>query len=79
MRQLQWLSESLRIADEQNLPCFMISDNKEVLITFHEKDVPNEGDAKKKFKTAAIWTNYSAFVKVLGMLFAKLTENISEK
>jgi len=73
MRQLQWLSESLRIADEQNLPCFMISDNKEVLITFHEKDVPNEGDAKKKFKTAAIWTNYSAFIKIPQLLFTKLT------
>jgi sugar-specific transcriptional regulator TrmB len=73
MGQLQWLSESHRIADEQNLPCFMISDNKEVLITFHEKDAPNEGDAKKKFKTAAIWTNYSAFIKILQLLFTKLT------
>ena len=73
MGQLQWLSESHRIVDEQNLPCFMISDNKEVLIAFHEKDAPNEGDAKKKFKTAAIWTNYSAFIKILQLLFSKLT------
>ncbi len=71
--QLQWLSESHRIADEQNLPCFMISDNKEVLIAFHEGDVANDGDAKKKDKTAAIWTNYSAFIKILQMLFSKLT------
>ena len=50
----------------------MISDNKEVLIAFHE-DGANDGDAKKKFKTAAIWTNYSAFVKILQMLFSKLS------
>ena len=73
MGQLEWLSESHRIADEQNLPCFMISDDKEVLITFHEKDAQNEEGAKKKYKTAAIWTNYSAFIKILKMLFTKLT------
>jgi sugar-specific transcriptional regulator TrmB len=74
MGQLQWLSESHRIVDGQSLPCFMISDNKEVLIAFHEKDAANDEDAKKKDKTAAIWTNYSAFVKVLRMLFSKLAE-----
>jgi HTH-type transcriptional regulator, sugar sensing transcriptional regulator len=74
MGQLQWLSESHRIVDGQSLPCFMISDNKEVLIAFHEKDAENDEDAKKKDKTAAIWTNYSAFVKVLRMLFSKLAE-----
>jgi sugar-specific transcriptional regulator TrmB len=72
--QLQWLSESNRIADDQNLPCIMISDNKEVLIAFHE-DAANDEDVKKKDKTAAIWTNYSAFVKVLRMLFSKLNED----
>ncbi len=71
--QLQWLSESNRIVDDQNLPCIMISDNKEVLIAFHE-DAANDEDVKKKDKTAAIWTNYSAFVKVLRMLFSKLNE-----
>jgi len=74
MGQLQWLSKSHRIVDGQSLPCFMISDNKEVLIAFHEKDAANDEDVKKKDKTAAIWTNYSAFVKVLRMLFSKLAE-----
>ncbi len=69
--QLKWLSGSHRIADGQSLPCFMISDNKEVLIAFHE-DAVNDGDTKKKDKTAAIWTNYSAFITVLQMLFSKL-------
>ncbi len=72
--QLEWLSESHRISDDQSLPCFMISDNKEVLITFHEKDTANDEDVKKKDKTTAIWTNYNAFIKVLRMLFSKLTE-----
>jgi sugar-specific transcriptional regulator TrmB len=72
MGQLRWLSESHRIADEQNLPCIMISDNKEVLIAFHE-DAVNDDEVKKKNKTAAIWTNYSAFVKILQLLFAKLS------
>ena len=72
--QLKWLSDSERIVDDQSLPCFMICDKKEILIIFHEKDRGSDEDAKKKEKTAAIWTNYGAFIKVLGMLFAKLTE-----
>ncbi len=74
MGQMQWLSGSHRIVDEQNLPCFMISDNKEVMIAFHEKDSDNEDDVKKKPRTAAIWTNYGALVNTLQMLFSKLTE-----
>jgi len=72
--QLKWLSETHRIVDDQNLPCFIISDNKELLIAFHENDTTSD-DVKKKNKTAAIWTNYSAFIKILGALFAKLTED----
>ncbi|MCW3994773.1 MAG: helix-turn-helix domain-containing protein [Candidatus Bathyarchaeota archaeon] len=69
--QMQWLSRTQKITDTQSLPCFMISDNNEVLIAFHEKD--NESDeAKKKYRTAAIWTNYSALVNTLQMLFSKL-------
>jgi len=72
--QLKWLSETHRIVDDQNLPCFIISDNKELLIAFHENDTTSD-DVKKKNKTAAIWTNYSAFIKIVGALFAKLTED----
>jgi sugar-specific transcriptional regulator TrmB len=73
--QLDWLGGSKKINDQQDLPCFMISDNKEVLIAFHEKESANEEEIKKKYKTAAIWTNYNAFVKVFSLLFSKLTEN----
>jgi len=71
--QLQWLSNTHKISDDKTLPCFMISDNKEVLITFHE-DAVNSEDIKKKQKTTAIWTNYGAFVQVLLTLFSKMTE-----
>lgn len=72
--QMKWLGGFHKIADEQNLPCFMISDNKEVLIAFHEKDVESEDESKKKYRTAAIWTNYSALVNTLQLLFSKLTQ-----
>jgi sugar-specific transcriptional regulator TrmB len=72
--QLQWLSESHRIVDTQDLPCFMISDSREVLIAFHDKDTSNEDDIKKRYRTTAIWTNLISFVKVLRVLFSKMTE-----
>ncbi len=72
--QMAWLSESHRIVESQNLPCFMISDNKEVLIAFHEKDGGENEDSKKKYRTAAIWTNYNALVNMLQVLFEKLSE-----
>ena len=71
--QLQWLNRTHKVTDDESLPCFMISDNNEVLITFHE-DAANDDDVKKKGKTAAIWTNYSAFVKIFVKLFSKLIE-----
>jgi sugar-specific transcriptional regulator TrmB len=72
--QMKLLCKSQRIADKQNLPCFMISDNKEVLIAFHEKDNDSQDNVKKKYRTAAIWTNYTALVNTLQMLFFKLVE-----
>jgi sugar-specific transcriptional regulator TrmB len=72
--EMSWLSGQHRIADTQNLPCFMISDNKEVLIAFHEKNNEDSDDIKKKYRTAAIWTNYKALVNTLQTLFTKLTE-----
>jgi len=72
--QMEWLSECHRIVDSENLPCFMISDKKEVLIVFHEKD-EEEKDSKKKNRTTAIWTNYNALVNPLQVLFKKLMSN----
>jgi sugar-specific transcriptional regulator TrmB len=72
--QMNWISNVERIVDSQGLPCFMISDDKEVLIAFHGRTALNDDDAKKKVKTAAIWTNYDAFVRTLQALFSKLSE-----
>ncbi len=72
--QMKWLGDSQRISGNSNLPCFMIADNREVLIAFHEK-AQEEEDGKKKVRTAAIWTNYSALVNTLQILFTKLTKN----
>jgi sugar-specific transcriptional regulator TrmB len=72
IEQLQWLSDLRIIVDDQSLPCFMISDNKEVLIAFLEKDNEDK-HVKKKCRAAAIWTNYAAFIKILRMLFVKMT------
>jgi HTH-type transcriptional regulator, sugar sensing transcriptional regulator len=72
--QMKWLGKTRKITDNENLPCFMISDNKEVMIAFHEKDNDEKDDSKKKYRTAAIWTNYTAFVNTLQVLFSKLAQ-----
>jgi sugar-specific transcriptional regulator TrmB len=75
VEQMDLARDSVGVVEAQSLPCFMISDKKELLIAFHENDVTSESGDKKKFKTAAIWTNYTAFVWTLQMLFSKLLEN----
>ena len=73
IEQIQWPKEKCRMVKTQDLPCFMISDQKELLIAFHETH-DKHASVKKKDKTAAIWTNYKAFVWTLQMLFSKLQE-----
>jgi HTH-type transcriptional regulator, sugar sensing transcriptional regulator len=75
MEQMNWPKENCRTvdaSDHSDLPCFMISDKKELLIAFHDSDVANEIGDKKKFRTVALWTNYNAFISTLQMLFLKL-------
>ena len=73
MEQIQWPKHKYRMVETHDLPCFMISDQKELLIAFHETHEKEVSD-KKKDKAAAIWTNYKAFVWTLQMLFSKLLE-----
>jgi sugar-specific transcriptional regulator TrmB len=73
--QMEWPKEKLGFVEAATMPCFMISDHKELLIAFHEADNSNEDGDKKKFKTAAIWTNYNAFIWTLQLLFTKLAEH----
>jgi len=75
MEQMNWPKENCQTVDASkhpDLPCFMISDQKELLIAFHDSDVANETGDKKKFRTVALWTNYTAFINTLQMLFYKL-------
>jgi sugar-specific transcriptional regulator TrmB len=69
--QMKRLKDQHRIAADSNLPCFMIADQREVLIIFHEKSV-DAIEGKNKLRTAAIWTNYAALVGTLQVLFSKL-------
>jgi HTH-type transcriptional regulator, sugar sensing transcriptional regulator len=78
VEQMEWPKAKLGLVEKATLPCFIISDKKELLIAFHEEDTSDSGD-KKKFKTAAIWTNYNAFIWTLQMLFTKLSADSNEK
>jgi sugar-specific transcriptional regulator TrmB len=73
MEKIQWPKQKYRMVKAQKLPCFMISDRKELLIAFHETH-SKQASEKKKDRTAAIWTNYNAFIWTLQMLFSKLLE-----
>jgi sugar-specific transcriptional regulator TrmB len=73
IKKIQWPTHKYRMVNAQNLPCFMISDRKELLIAFHETHGKQASD-RKKDRTAAIWTNYTAFIWTLQMLFSKLLE-----
>jgi HTH-type transcriptional regulator, sugar sensing transcriptional regulator len=82
LKEMKWPKEKHGKVQTQNLPCFMIIDNKELLIIFHENGVTSENGDKMKFKTSAIWTNYSAFIWTLKTLFQKLQtteQDIPEK
>jgi hypothetical protein len=77
MKQMLLSDQKCGIVEAQNLPCFIISDRKELLIAFHEQDATNEA-GNRKFRTVAIWTNYSAFVWTLQILFSKLLETLKD-
>ncbi|MGB8779997.1 MAG: helix-turn-helix domain-containing protein [Candidatus Bathyarchaeia archaeon] len=74
LEQMKWPQQNYRIVDAEDLPCFMISDRKELLIAVEENDVSGEDSDKKKSKTVALWTNYNAFVLTLQTLLSKLLE-----
>jgi hypothetical protein len=75
VEQMNWPKENCRTVEASNhpdLPCFMLSDKKELLITFHDSGISNETGDKKRFRTVALWTNLGAFINTLQMLFLKL-------
>jgi len=78
LEQMKWPLQNYRIVDAANLPCFMISDGKELLIAVEEGEISEEGSGNKKSKTVALWTNYTAFVLTLQTLLSKLLESKKE-
>jgi HTH-type transcriptional regulator, sugar sensing transcriptional regulator len=72
IKEMKWPKDKHGKVEAKNLPCFMIVDNKELLIIFHENGLTSENGDNLKFKTSAIWTNYSAFIWTLKILFQKL-------
>ena len=75
LEQMSWATHKYRMVEASNLPCFIIVDKKELLIAIQKNSEEKESEDKKKAKTLALWTNYSAFVEILLMLFSKLGES----
>ena len=69
---MSWAYHKYRIAEVKNIPCFIISDRSELLVTVQENDEDRGDVQRKKSKMVALWTNYAAFVETLQMLFSKL-------
>jgi sugar-specific transcriptional regulator TrmB len=74
IEQMQWPKHKYKLVNAQKLPCFMISDKNELLIAFQDEDEVGQNEDKRRDRTAAIWTNYKAFIWTLQMLFIKLME-----
>jgi hypothetical protein len=57
----------------EDLPSFIIADQEHLLLLIHKTDDNTGDDARgKRGRLAALWTNYSAFIKALGKLFVSL-------
>jgi len=63
--------KSLSICPD-GLPSFIIVDQEELLFSIKRNNEQNDDLEDKKEKLAALWTNYEAFVKALGVLFTGL-------
>jgi sugar-specific transcriptional regulator TrmB len=74
LEHIGWTDQGYCIGDVKKLPCFIISDRETVLIIYR-KDVEDKGKGcRKKLRVVALWTNCSALVETMLMLFARLAE-----
>jgi hypothetical protein len=74
LEKMSWAGHKHRVVDVDNIPCFIISDRKELLIAIQQNDEREDDIDKRKSKTVALWTNYNAFIQTLELLFSKLNE-----
>jgi len=57
----------------ENLPSFIISDQKQLLFSIKNGNGTQDlGMRKKREKISFLWTNYDAFIKALKTLFLEL-------
>ena len=70
--QMQWPTRQRRFVEAHNLPCFLISDEKELLVAFYESEKIDDSGYRKKLKNAAIWTNNEAVVQTFILLCSKM-------
>lgn len=74
IQRMGWASGECRVVEANRLPFFMIIDRKGLLVAIQKSEERSSGIDKKASKTVALWTNYTAFVEILQMLFARLRE-----
>jgi hypothetical protein len=57
----------------EDLPSFIIADREHLLLSIRKTEEDSNEEARgKRGRIAALWTNYSAFIKALGKLFTEL-------
>ena len=70
--QTGWANYRCCVRPMKKLPCFMVSDARELLMIYI-KDVVDHGNIKRKSRIAALWTNCLALVESMRVLFSELS------
>jgi predicted DNA-binding transcriptional regulator len=65
-----WSNYACCLRPVEKLPCFMISDSRELLMIYHKDDQRSVG---RKSRIAALWTNCFALVESMRALFSELS------
>jgi predicted DNA-binding transcriptional regulator len=71
--QIGWARQGFCTQHVKKLPCFMISDEKELLIIYR-KNVEGQKNGKYKSRIAGLWTNCFALVESMRALFLGLAD-----
>jgi sugar-specific transcriptional regulator TrmB len=69
--QTGWASHKYYAGPVNKLPCFMISDERE-LLAIYRKDVEGRDNRGRKSTVAGLWTNCCALVESMRVLFSEL-------
>jgi sugar-specific transcriptional regulator TrmB len=74
LEKMKLVQHDYQIVNVENIPCFVISDSKELLMVIQKGDEEHDEHERKKPRVVALWTNYDAFIETMQVLFAKLDE-----